>query len=117
MKKLLENIDATLIGLVKDAVKKVQEILTENKGCVIKTTSEILPYNPSNGADFSLKEMQDAVGGYVEIAHTRQDILGYTMLVDEDGIAKGKGINTLASVLAGGVILGDVVLCHIRSVK
>jgi hypothetical protein len=42
----------------------------------------------ANGERFTLKELQDLVGGYIEIVHLRQQPKGQSypiMAVDEDG--------------------------------
>lgn len=54
----------------------------------------------------TLEEAQAAVDGYVE----RVRIKGGVMLVNEDGIAKHLEYNPVASTLAHGPILGDVLV-------
>ena len=56
-----------------------------------------------------LHQVQEAVGGYVEMipVHPWADI---TMLADEEGRIKGKPYNHAASMIAGQGIVGDVVI-------
>lgn len=64
-----------------------------------------------------LKLLNKLVGGHIEVVHPVpfgsalfDDVV---ILVDEDGIRKGRPVNVLASSLYNGFdpILGDVVLC------
>jgi hypothetical protein len=64
--------------------------------------SEVLP---KNGKDFSLKEIQKHVGGYVQFV-TGQN--GKNYLCDEDGIAKRLKPNKVASERIGTDVLGNV---------
>lgn len=59
----------------------------------------------------TLEEAQAIVGGYVQLLELPD---GSQMLVDEDGIAKEKEVNSVASVMTHGLyrgaILGDVLI-------
>jgi len=75
---------------------------------------------PSPRQKFTLKELQGYVGGYVEQV-TLAD--GRLMFMDEDGKAKGKPFNELATIYlhaAGGSpddhVVGDVLICKRREV-
>ena len=63
---------------------------------------------PRNGKDFTLKEAQAYVGGYVEVVDCG---LGMILLVDEDGMLKGLRRNRVASAMAGTNVVGDALLC------
>jgi len=65
---------------------------------------------PKNGKDFTLKEAQAYVDGYVEVVHL--DIPGMILLVNEDGLLKGLRRNRVASIMAGTNIVGDALLCE-----
>ena len=59
-----------------------------------------------------LKELQDLVGGYIQVIHC----MGFDLVVDEEGLLKKDNFhNKLATALYhtipihGGVIVGDVV--------
>lgn len=69
---------------------------------------------PQDSIDLELKDLQSAVGGYVEVVYPqifRQWNPYLRMLVDENGLFKDYGLNLLASCLYGHDIVGDVVLC------
>lgn len=68
--------------------------------------TEIVP--EKGGEKWGLKELQKAVGGYIEIVKLETGIL---MVVDEEGLLKdGARQNMVASVLSGRRIVGDVCL-------
>ena len=54
----------------------------------------------------TLEEVQDLVGGYVEMVTSKE---GIQLLCDEDGLPKGLPINHNASALAGRSLCGNVV--------
>ena len=54
----------------------------------------------------TLKEKQEAVGGYIEIVHTRK---GKVLIVNEEGLIKGLQPNKRAMEIAGQHIVGDVI--------
>lgn len=58
--------------------------------------------------DFSFKDAQKAVGGPVEVVRLPGD--DEMMLVNEEGLLHGLPINITASVIAGGPIVGNVVI-------
>tara|TARA_R100001460_G_scaffold1040_3_gene4228 strand:- start:1384 stop:1773 length:390 start_codon:yes stop_codon:yes gene_type:complete len=70
---------------------------------VLKADGDIVPLciNPST------KQMQDAVGGYIECVRIFD---GRHMYVNEDGKRMGLSHNSKASQMAGTPIVGDVVL-------
>lgn len=80
---------------------------------LIKSSGVQQCIKPSNGEHFSLKELQDYVGGYIEVVRLKNDRL---MIVDEEGKCKNKPINLTASLVLFSEnrcdrIVGDVVLC------
>ena len=88
---------------------------------LIKTNGENLEISPLNGTDFQLEELQDYVGGYIEIVNFRN---GQIMVVNEDG--KGsEDPNDQATelalehqaILGWDFIAGSVVLCNEEEVK
>ena len=58
--------------------------------------------------DNSLKQMQDAVGGYIELVRLTDDDV---MIVNEEGLIFGLPVNEHASKLAGQTIVGNVLMC------
>lgn len=67
--------------------------------------------NPE-GEFFTLKELQDLVGGYIErvVYSARPGVEAGVMIVDEEGLLKQYPPNNSASFLAGQTIVGDVVV-------
>lgn len=66
-----------------------------------------LRVEPANGKKFTLAELQGHVGGFVErviLPH------GQTMWVNEEGLLHGMPRNPRASELAGGYIVGPVLV-------
>ena len=60
--------------------------------------------------DLSLKGMQEAVGGYIEMVSTPN---GKVLIVDEEGKLKNKEVNLKATTIYGNpndVIVGDCIL-------
>lgn len=90
-----------------------------NKAKLYKTDGTILEVVPSNGTDFQLKELQQMIGGYIEIVPAGDyDI----MVLDEEGKLKGLPFNNNATLIfmnAGycDAIVGDVLVCHTSMVK
>lgn len=73
----------------------------------IKVDGTIIPVLPSKGSKFTLKEVQEMVGGYV----ARISLPGRNvMLVNEEGIPRELPLNETASRFAGQTIVGDVVI-------
>jgi hypothetical protein len=75
----------------------------------IKAGGETTNITPENGTFFTLKELQNYVGGYIELLLTNDE---RTMIVNEEGRLKNLKVNEEASKLIESVIIvGDVVLC------
>lgn len=85
----------------------------------IKTSGEIIDVEPKNGKDFSLEELQEYVGGYIEVAYPPSKH-GAIMVLNEEGKLNNLPINHLASKAyfpGQDVIVGDVLLCHSSQIK
>jgi hypothetical protein len=78
------------------------------KAKILKTTGEVLEVEPKNKTDFSLEELQEIVGGYIEIVQLGDRKV---MVVNEDGVFFNLPINTKATNLYNSVIVGDVLIC------
>lgn len=87
---------------------------------ILTSTGSRKDVNPSNGSDFSLEELQDFVGGYIEIVRLSSTQL---MVVNEEGKIHNLPINTNATLLyimATGrkdTIVGDVLICETNKIK
>lgn len=64
--------------------------------------------------EINLKNLQQAVGGPIELVHLAQ---GAIMIVNEEGLLHDLQVNRLASIMAGKQIVGDIVLLTEESVK
>lgn len=80
----------------------------------IKANGETKEVQPKNGTDYSLGELQGFVGGYIEIVYLEG---GGIMVANEEGLLEGLPINSIASMTAGTVIVGDVLVCKSEEVK
>ena len=79
----------------------------------ILTTGEIQEIAPQNGAFFKLHELNEFVGGYIELVYLSDNRL---MVVNEEGKLMGLPVNIKATrevVMSGinDVIVGDVLIC------
>lgn len=90
-------------------------------GLLITPEASVTPLVHANGRDFTLEELQESVGGYIEIIDLTPKTI---MIVNEDG----KGTlypNMMATVIAKGCraifphdyIAGNAVMCHTDMVK
>ncbi len=75
--------------------------------------------HPKNGTDFKLDELQDFVGGYIEIIHLND---GRIMVINEEGKLLDLPVNLLATVqyqLSFGPIdqiYGNALVCENKEV-
>ena len=78
-----------------------------------------------NRENTELKELQELVGGYIEVVPTwlgddwaREEGVGLVMIVDEEGKLKGKPINSCATEMLANnirdVIVGDAVIAGVK---
>ena len=86
---------------------------------IIKSDGTSIDYAPKNGTDFTLEELQKAVGGFIEIIKISSTQI---MVLNEEGKLRGLPVNYNASLIfamAGihEVAVGDVVVCGIEMVK
>ena len=110
---------------------------------IITSSGEIIFTSPENGHDFSLKELQESVNGYIEIipimntvgpiSFKEFDKEGFTimlnneyvMVINSEGKIEGRQFNYAATVLAsssgsiipGDYIVGDVLICTSGMIK
>lgn len=119
-KELLQNIICQL-SLVKrihlwnnDAVK----LLLSNTAHIVRSDGSISEVYPANGTDFSLEEMQTAVGGLIETVELDEETV---MIVNEEGKLLHLPYNKLADMvfrychnITDDQIVGDVLICKIN---
>lgn len=73
----------------------------------VKADGTVTEVVPSKGTKFTLEEVQEFVGGYVERLKLPHRTV---MLMNEEGIPRNLPLNEKASSVAGRDILGDVVI-------
>jgi hypothetical protein len=94
---------------------------------ILSTHGYIAETHPKNGSHFQLEELQEIVGGYIEIVHPgsfdMRGILdldeptrfsGKLLVINEEGKNKGLPLNIRATVIWGNpndYIVGDVLFC------
>lgn len=82
---------------------------------ILRTDGRWENVQPANGTDFSLKEVQAIVGGYVELVQLWD---GRIMLINEEGKLDGLPLNVEATRLflverdGYDVIVGDALICE-----
>lgn len=84
------------------------------KNCMKTTTCEHIitdgpetkQVRPDNGTDFTLEEIQAAVGGNIEVVPLRET--GLILICNEDGHALGLPLNQLAMKRLASLLLCDV---------
>ena len=69
-----------------------------------KTDGTIEDFNPANGKEFTLDEMQKAVGGYIELVYLPNNEV---LVVDEEGMIKEKLFNKKISEMIMKPIVGN----------
>ena len=94
---------------------KDEEQPTETKSAkIIYTDKEAEDYTPKNGKTFTLTEMQEIIGGYVEPIRLND---GRMIIVDEDGKSKDKAVNIPATNIlrrdhfTTDYIVGTAIVC------
>ena len=82
---------------------------------LITPRGEIQEAAPKRGAAFTVTELQDMVGGYIEVI----DVNGGVVVYDSDGAQKEKLYNEKATKLIldsnqewDGFVAGNAVFCH-----
>lgn len=88
----------------------------------IKANGETSVVEPANGTDFSLKEMQGFVGGWIEVLYTPDG--KYIMVLNEEGKLDELPFNAVATKIAieefglvDDYIAGDVLIAPSEQVK
>ena len=110
---------------VTDIIPALHEAL-EYKAAIIKTDGTISEAIPTNGNQFTLKEMQGIVGGYIEtVFHAEKDrpephdsLPARYMVCNEEGKLNNLPINKQMSEIwkdylgyYGNIVVGNVLIC------
>lgn len=95
---------------------------------LIKTNGDILEVSTKNGTDFKLEELQEFVGGYIEVVNLLDDtplaIADAILVVNEEGKLNGLPVNSVATAVYNvcmqpyeDIVVGDALLCSSDEVK
>ena len=116
-----------MIGLPFLALSVMTDQVKANKGFIIKTNGDVVPFNPTvddNGTmTYDIQALKSACNfDYIEIVSLNDGII---LVCDEEGLLKGEPkVNTIATKLyqsAYGTdqvgIVGDCVICNTIAVK
>lgn len=82
----------------------------------IKATGEAIEIFPL-GKKWKPEEITKCVGGYFEIIHRTNLPPGKIMLVNEDGLLMKLPENLKASLIAGRLIVGDVLIVNAKEIE
>ena len=98
-------------------MKKEQSIKCE----IIYTDGRTEETKPKNGKWFTLEEMQEIVGGLIELVHLRQG--NRYMVVNEEGKVNDLPYNEVATTIFANnhdiddIIVGNVLICPSKMIK
>lgn len=86
---------------------------------IYKSNGEVIETSPKNEKDFSLKELKEIVGGYIEIL----DLKDAYMVINEEGKLLNLPFNLNATrtyqhfARIGDYIVGDVLVCSKEQIQ
>lgn len=88
---------------------------------IYKTDGDVQNSSPRNGTDYQLDELQEIVGGYIEVVYLAD---GRIMVLNEEGKLRGLAYNQRATALfrkqtgiTDDFIAGDVLICKEEQLK
>lgn len=83
------------------------------KAFIIQPDGNRVYIEPQYGKKFTLEEMQQFVGGYIEVVGKVKENDGTTYILygDEDGLPKRLLVNEPASYMLGYRVVGNIVFC------
>lgn len=83
---------------------------------LIKSDGTLSVVHPKAGIGkaFTLEELQEFVGGYIELLHPQS---GHVAIVNEEGRWLGLAPNQRASLATGYDLVGDVLICENSEIK
>ncbi len=86
----------------------------EKQDLLLGVDGSMTPIAPSKGDEYSLREAQAWVGGYIEIVRLDEE---WILVVNEDGLAEGLLFSWRASLIIGRTIVGPAALVQSRRIK
>lgn len=90
---------------------------------LMKPDNTAITVSPRNGNNFELDELQEYVGGYIEICYPgifNSHHADKIMVINEEGKLQGLPLNQLATLVYGNpddVIVGNALFCFSREVE
>lgn len=89
---------------------------------LVKVDGSTEKVEPKNETSFSLEELQEYVGGYIQIITPK---VGERMVINEEGRLMGLPINKQATdiarlfriIMTNDFIVGNVLLCKLEEIK
>ena len=79
---------------------------------LIRTNWIVEEVAPKSGSNSSLKELQEYVGGYIEIVQIPEDN-SLIAIANEEGLLKRLPYNSAANIMFGLELVGDIIICPI----
>jgi len=76
---------------------------------LLRANGMVEEISPKNGNKFELKELQDYVGGYIELVQVPED--GLIAIANEEGLLKRLPFNSAANIMFGLELVGDIIIC------
>ena len=77
---------------------------------LLRANGMVEEISPKNGKKFELKELQEYVGGYIEVVQVPED--GFLIaIVNEEGLLKRLPFNSAANIMFGLELVGDIIIC------
>lgn len=92
------------------------------KDIIYKTNGEVKEISPKNETYYTLKELQEIVGGSIEILHLK-GICNKFMVINEEGKLNKLPYNENATILyklslnTDDFIVGDALVCHTNRIR
>lgn len=93
--------------------------MSNRVGVIYRANGDNNNVSPKNGTDFSLSEMQDIVGGYIEFIYSGSQVI----VINEEGKINNLPLNEVvteqfqAAHNTRDFIVGDALVCPIEMVK
>lgn len=88
-------------------------------GKLIKTDGTVIEVQPKNGTDYTLEELQEFVGGYIEVIPAYEE--GNILIINEEGKLNGLPRNgratDLADIYLWDYLVGDALYCRSDEVR
>ena len=90
------------------------------KDIIYKANGEVIETSPKNGTDYTLEELKEIVGGYIEIIYLTENKI---MVINDEGklinLPHNENATTLYRIClnTNDFIVGDVLVCHTNRIR